>query len=126
MPNDPVVSRIEAVVTRDPVKPVAQLTPRAQEEVASASLLKQAEDVKPDAPIADPEAVKKAAAQINEFIQSNSRNLQFSVDQNRNQIVVKVVDRETGEVIRQIPAEETLAIANSLDTPKGVLIHSKA
>ena len=99
---------------------------------------KSAPAVRPHAPVAvahtevtaekniDSAAVKQAAEQINEFIKSSSRNLQFSVDKGSGRIIVKVTDQETGEVIRQVPAEETLAIARSLDTPQGVIIRSKA
>lgn len=126
MPNDPVNS-IGQAVARDSGKSAAPRPPApAPEDTASAPPATQTGPNKFTAPIADPELVKKAAEQINEFIQSSSRNLQFSVDKTLNRIIVKVVDKETGEVIRQIPGEETLAIANSLDTPKGVLIQSKA
>jgi len=125
MPNDPVNS-IGQAVARDSGKSAA---PRSSvsvpEDTASAPPATQTGPNKSTAS-ADPELVRKATEQINKFIQSSSRNLQFSVDQTNNRIIVKVLDKETGEVIRQIPGEETLAIANSLDTPKGVLIQSKA
>lgn len=76
--------------------------------------------VKPDV-----EAVKKAAESINAFIKSTQRNLEISVDKDTGIVVVKVVDKESGEVIRQIPAEETLAIAKHLDSVQGVLFRSK-
>jgi len=126
MPNDQ-ISSIGQGVARDSGQPAASRPAAPVPEVtASAPPATQTEPSKSTVPIADPELVKKAAEQINEFIQSSSRNLQFSVDKNLNRIIVKVVDKETGEVIRQIPGEETLAIANSLDTQKGVLIQSKA
>lgn len=128
MPNDP-ISSIGQAVARDSGKQAASLPPVSvpvPEKKASDPAATQTEPNKAPVPSADPELVRKAAEQINKFIQSSSRNLQFSVDQNNNRIIVKVVDKETGEVIRQIPGEETLAIANSLDTPKGVLIQSKA
>lgn len=126
MPNDPIIN-IGPAVARDSGKTaVSRPSTSVPEEPASAPPATQTGPSKFTTPIADPELVRKAAEQINKFIQSNSANLQFSVDQNHNRIIVKVVDKETGEVIRQIPGEETLAIANSLDTPKGVLIQSKA
>jgi len=126
MPNDPINS-IGQAVARDSGKSAAPLpSVPVPEDTASAPPATQTGPNKSTVPIADPELVKKAAEQINKFIQSSSRNLHFSVDQNHNRIIVKVVDKETGEVIRQIPGEETLAIANSLDAPRGVLIQSKA
>ena len=126
MPNDP-ISSIGQAVARDSGQPEAPRQSAPVPEVtANTPAATQTGPNQATAPSADPELVRKATEQINKFIQSSSRNLQFSVDQNLNRIIVKVVDKETGEVIRQIPGEETLAIASSLDTPKGVLIQSKA
>jgi flagellar protein FlaG len=53
--------------------------------------------------------------------------LLFSIDQTTGSSVVKVMDRATQEVIRQIPSEEMLQIAKGLDRYKeGMLISSKA
>ena len=126
MPND-LINSIGQAVERDSGKSaVSRSAAPAPEVTASAPAATQTGPSKSTVPITDPELVKKAAEKINEFIQSNSRNLQFSVDKHLNRIIVKVVDKETGEVIRQIPAEETLAIASSLDAPQGVIIRSKA
>ena len=123
MPND-LINTIGHEAIRDNGKSAApRSSPSIPDEKASTPVTTQKGST---APHADPELVKQATEQINKFIQSNSRNLQFSVDQNQRRIIVKVLDKETGEVIRQIPGEDTLAIANSLDTPKGVLIQSKA
>ena len=81
---------------------------------------------KPVAESASPEAVKQATEMINKAIQSLSRNLKFTVDEETKENVVKVVDTDTGDVIRQIPSEETLKIANALDQLQGMLIKQKA
>ena len=126
MPNNPINSIGQGVAQDSGKSAASRPSTPVPDATASAPAAKQSIPDKSAAPIADPELVKKATEQINKFIQSSSRDLQFSVDQNLNRIIVKVVDKETGEVIRQIPGEETLAIANSLDTSKGVLIRSKA
>lgn len=56
-----------------------------------------------------------AVAQINEYVQNNQRTLEFSVDEESGRDVVRVLDRQTDEVIRQIPSEEVLAIARNID-----------
>ena len=53
------------------------------------------------------------------------RNLQFTVDEDTGIDVVKVIDTETEEVIRQFPSEEVLAIARALDKLQGLLIRDK-
>lgn len=72
------------------------------------------------------EQLKQAVQEINSKMESLSRGLQFSVDEGSEQPIVKVIDRQTEEVIRQIPTEEALAIAESLDRMLGQLIEEKA
>ncbi|MEO0435480.1 MAG: flagellar protein FlaG [Pseudomonadota bacterium] len=62
----------------------------------------------------DPPRVAQAARDINEYIQSVSRSLQISVDDDLGQTVITVLDSETDEIVRQIPAEEILEIARFL------------
>lgn len=60
------------------------------------------------------EIVRQAVSEVNQFVQQIKTNLQFSVDEASGRSVITVVDSETGDVIRQIPAKEILAVANSL------------
>lgn len=62
----------------------------------------------------DRETVAAAVAQINDFTQQIQRNLQFNLDEDSGRVVVTVVDRESREVIRQIPNETVLSLARSL------------
>lgn len=78
------------------------------------------------------EALEKVVSQLNAYIQNTQRDVDFSVDDTTGRVVVKVIDSESEEVIRQIPSEEMLAISRhlveSLETeqPKGFLIELKA
>ena len=67
-------------------------------------------------------AVKK----INDSMPASAQSLQFSIDEDSKDIVVKVIDQSTKEVVRQIPTEEALEIAKSLDKMRGLLIHQTA
>lgn len=69
--------------------------------------------------------IKEAADQINKLIQQFDRNLQFTVDEDTGANVVKVIDGQSKEVIRQMPTEEMLAIAKALDKLQGLLIKDK-
>jgi flagellar protein FlaG len=57
-------------------------------------------------------AVRDAAKVLNEFVQKIQTNLNFSVDEDSGRSVITVTDTQTGDVIRQIPAKEVLAVAN--------------
>lgn len=75
---------------------------------------------------ARPEELDQAVKAVNDFVQPFNNALNFSVDQESQTTVVKVIDQNTKEVIRQIPSEEMLALAKALDTMKGLLIQQKA
>lgn len=70
--------------------------------------------------------VKQAVDSINHSMQSLTRGLEFSVDEESERVVVKVIDPATKELIRQIPSDETLAIARSLDQVIGRLVREVA
>lgn len=63
------------------------------------------------------EEIKQAVTLINQKLQSSKRNVQldFSIDSDTHKQVVKVSDTKTGEVIRQMPTEEMLAVARAID-----------
>ena len=69
--------------------------------------------------------VKAAAQQLNDFMKRFSTELNFSVDTDSKQIVVKVLNKETGEVIRQIPSEEALKLSKAMDVLQGLIIQKK-
>ncbi len=63
---------------------------------------------------------------VNEFIKPINNSLQFSIDDESGTTVVKVIDRETEEVIKQIPSEEMLALAKAIGQLKGLLVKQQA
>ena len=65
-----------------------------------------------DAPIV--EKVGQAVQYINDYVQKTQRDLQFSIDDNSGQTVIKVLDRTSGDLIRQIPNQAILELAKSL------------
>ncbi|TFV94000.1 flagellar protein FlaG, partial [Oxalobacteraceae bacterium OM1] len=70
--------------------------------------------------------IAQAIKNLNKAMESLSRGLEFSIDDQTDRTVVKVVDTQTKEVIRQIPTEETLEISRALDQATGLLIRQKA
>ena len=59
-----------------------------------------------------------------------AQDLQFSVDKDTGETVIKVTDKTTKEVVRQIPSKEALEMAKNLDEvlhkSQGVFIQQKA
>ncbi|GGY70821.1 flagellar protein FlaG [Marinobacter zhanjiangensis] len=60
------------------------------------------------------EDLGEAVTQLNDFVQNVQRDLQFEVDNEAGQTIVKVVDQQTKEVIRQIPDEVAMRLAENL------------
>lgn len=74
-----------------------------------------------------PEELKSAANVINQVLRQSNHSLEFSVDNDTKRPIVKLVDTDTGQLIRQIPSEETLAISRSIGQfQQGQLLKEKA
>ena len=61
------------------------------------------------------QALNDAIDKLNSKVQNLNRNLEFSLDKDSGDLLVKVVDAQTHKVIRQIPSEEALALAQNID-----------
>ncbi len=58
--------------------------------------------------------LQSAVANVEGYVQSMQRDLQFTVDEDLDQTVVKVLDSDSGEIIRQIPEAIFLELARRL------------
>jgi flagellar protein FlaG len=73
-----------------------------------------------------PQQLQQALQTINSKLAS-STSLEFSFDKGTKQTVVRVTDKDSGEVIRQFPSEAALAIAESIgEFQKGLLLKQEA
>lgn len=75
------------------------------------------------------DTLKSAAVAGNSLLQSLNRNLEFKVDESTKKVVIKIVDNQTGETVRQIPSEDMLAFIKKmqeLDGEKGSVIQHRA
>ena len=94
-------------------------SPSAAERAAAGKKAASSENLpvqggKPEA--VDMERVKKAMESIEKSLDSLARSsgLQFSIDDDLGRVVVKVVDPETKEILKQFPSEDAIALAKSL------------
>jgi len=76
--------------------------------------------------------LREAVDQINNFVQTVQRDLSFSMDEGSGHTIIKVIDSESGKLVRQIPSEEVIALATYLqdvnsgsassgEVPQGIL-----
>ena len=66
-----------------------------------------------------------AVNKLNEALINDGRNLNFSIDKATGMTVVQIRNKETNEVIRQIPSEETLKLARSLQGKDGLIFNEQ-
>jgi len=62
------------------------------------------------------------AAQLQDFLQSSRRDVEFRVDADTHTQIVTVRDATTGDVIRQMPSVEALRVLKSLNAAQGTLL----
>ena len=68
------------------------------------------------------EQLEKVAQQLQEFVGEMSRSLQFQVDEDSGRDVIKILDKNSGDVIKQYPSEEVLSLVSKLSESAGILI----
>ena len=93
---------------------------KAPAAVMTASAVQQ-----PNAAAAESQ-VGQALQSINKALQKLSPNLEFTVDADSNRTIVKVMDTQTQEVIRQMPSVEAIEISKAMDKLQGLLVRQKA
>ncbi|MEE9100825.1 flagellar protein FlaG [Pseudomonas nitroreducens] len=67
-----------------------------------------------------------AVSDIQKHVQGVRRNLNFSIDDATGDVVVKVIDGESGKVVRQIPSEEVLKLAARLEDMSSLMFETRA
>lgn len=70
------------------------------------------------------EDLVKPVLRINEIMKAYG--IQFDLNASDSHVVTRVIEVESGEVIRQIPSEAVLRISERLDELVGVLVQEKA
>lgn len=95
------------------------VTAAAGEERATQAAAGDSEEISRD-------QVESAVSTIQEFVQSVRRNINFSLEDTSGRVVVKVTDANSGDVIRQIPSEEALQLAESLEEVRSLLFKAEA
>ena len=78
-----------------------------------------ARDAVPEKPGA--EQVRQSLEDINKVMVGFSISVQFQIDPDYKELIVRVVDQDTGKLIRQIPTEEVVSMSKAMDNLKGLL-----
>jgi flagellar protein FlaG len=130
-----VVMAIEALVmSPQPARQIIDIKPVASQSVAPAeTLLKMRPEPVVEAPkveinhepIISSLELEGKITQLNEAMVSRNQAVSFSTDSATGTDVVRVTNKNTGEVIRQIPSEEVLASMKNLEEMVGLIFNQR-
>lgn len=71
------------------------------------------------------EQLKKAIAEMNRRINNSNEEAVFGVHEDTNRIMIKIMDKETKEVIKEFPPEKTLDMIARIWEMAGILVDEK-
>lgn len=83
----------------------------------------EAAEKQSESPAVSPKSVESAAERANKRM--SSTHIEFSYNENVNRVSITVFDDETGEVIREIPPEESLKMLEKMWEITGLLVDEK-
>ncbi|MDY6920626.1 MAG: flagellar protein FlaG [Pseudomonadota bacterium] len=119
----PVPDNQTTVKENPPVAPQAAADELSLSAQAQAQAEARREEIK--------DRVNEAIPKVRELMQKNQRSLDFQVAEEENRVIITVIDKETDKVIRQIPPEDVIQIAESIrqgldNLEGGSILNSKA
>ncbi len=122
-------------ITVERVKPTADATANTDDKLLqqvpqnTQGMAEQADKVSTEERV---QSIELAVQEVEAFLQVQNRNLAFTVDEGTERSVVTVKDSESGDVIRQIPSDEVLQLAErikdlqeDIGSSVGVLVNNK-
>jgi len=74
-----------------------------------------------DATVALPTDRQRLQQHLDEFIAQHDQEAHFSYDKGTGLTIVRIINRASGELVRQIPTEEVIRIAQFLNAQNAVL-----
>lgn len=108
----------EAKVAID-VKPEQEVAPFVDQNKQPPALEQKAETLR-----VTNEQIESSIAKLNDYLQNSQRKLEFKVDEESGETVVRVYKQHSDELIRQIPNEEAVALADKLSSEEPLMLFS--
>jgi len=72
-----------------------------------------------------PEQVEEVVSRLQNALQNIEPRIELSVDKELKQVIIRVFDEESGELIRQIPSEEILKLDRFFADPSGLFVEEE-
>ncbi len=113
----------QSTAVRDMVKAdginVTEQAKVVQRQVADK--VSEVRDSKKDVEKKESVSLETAVVESNKAAVQMNSQVRFEIDQNTKNVIVKVVNKDTGEVIREIPSEEMVKLASRMEELRGVI-----
>jgi len=71
-------------------------------------------------------SLEAALERLTDALRTASVSVQFEIDSTSHRVITKVMDKTSGEVIRQIPTEELVRISDAMTQLQGLFVHQTA
>lgn len=114
---------ITSINSYDPLNNVAQMRVKAAVSdvpTTTKTMTPEVQEVQPN-----DQEMEAAVDNLNKVIANSLQSIQFSMDKEAGRVVVKVLDSETKQVLRQIPNPEVLAISKNLARLQGLFVSDR-
>lgn len=106
--------------------PEVGVSPVNERSLKSASLYTKAQEdgVSATDQSSRAEELEQAVAKLNEYVQNTERKLNFQLDEEAGLTIIRVYDKQSEELIRQIPSEEAVSLAQKLNQEEPLMLFS--
>jgi flagellar protein FlaG len=84
------------------------------------TILEESQNSKPGS-----EQIEEAVSRLQNTFQDVEPRIELSVDKELNQVIVRVFDEESGDLIRQIPSEEILKLDRFFADQSGLFVEEE-
>ena len=119
----PELTRSNKISTDNPNRTSDELSTKNQPESIE-EIKKSVDNIEAKAPLTA-EQLEKVAQQLQDFVGEMNRGLEFSVDKDSGRDVIRVVDKSTGDLVKQFPSEEVLTLVAKLSEMVGGFVDAK-
>lgn len=114
------------VQERQPTVAETQMLGRSGRKEDSVAQTQQRQEAQPTKAERSKEELEQIVEKMQETVNVMQRNLNFSIHDTTGTTIVKVMDAGSGEVIRQMPTEDALVLAERLDEMRSLLFEARA
>lgn len=119
------IARPGVVVSKKDDNPASTAVRPAQAATSASVASLSSAAVVPVQPAEKPRETDRLAEEVSKYLKENRSKLDISLDKDLNMIVTKVLQEESGEVIRQYPPETVIEVLKYLRSQRGMLVNEK-